>query len=135
MAAKINDALSAEVAEAVRVNEIESISDVVYDAYTPKVYIRRYSDGGLIDERNMTARLVSDGKLAVTNDTQPNPNYRHTALGNRTVAQAVETGRGYQFYSPGARPFTAETVNALKRNREHVAALRAGLRRQNIDCQ
>ena len=130
---KINKALTKEVAQKVKEVEQKNIQTTVYDAYKPKMYIRRLEDGGLIDERNMVSTLLDDGLLGVRNVTPPNPNYIHDALTSDSIDEAVELGKEYDFYNPGPRPFTKNTAQELRNSKEHVEAMRVGLKNQGLD--
>ena len=128
---KINNALVNEVAQVVKSTESKAVKDTVYDAYSPRYYVRRGNHGGLSDESNLRAELLDDGILQVQNLTPPNPEYPYPAL-KSTVAEGVEYGREYTFFNPGPRPFTKSTVNELDMTGDHIAALEKGLQRQGI---
>lgn len=80
----------------------------VYDKYEPKRYDRKQTHGGLTDPENIetgwerqTMTLTAE---SVRRDWEPVPqDGRHEG---RLVAPVVERGRGYDFYSPGARNFS-----------------------------
>lgn len=141
---KIDDALSREVAEAVEQEESQTIRELVYGTYTPKLYRRRGDIDGLADPYNIESSVKS-GTLTVRNMTEPNPS---GAMDNSRVTtgkyldRLIEYGHGssggfYDFPTVGAnfmkpRPFTAKTIEHLRENKAHVDALQDGLKRQGI---
>ena len=137
---KIGDSLITSVADAVRKQEKKAVQSVVYDVYRPTEYSRRGEAGGLISESNMRAHLISDSELEIENVTPPNDRYFNEALGDATVAEVVELpgmSDHWDFYDPSSgkgRPFTKATIQALKQNKNHVKALRKGLKREGIDA-
>lgn len=145
LAPKIDSTLAHEVADAVRDQELDAIRDVVYGAYTPKLYHRRGDIDGLADPYNIEA-TVKDGKLEVVNRAQPNPggtldDSRVTT--GKYLDELVEYGHGgsggfYDFPKSGAafmrpRPFTAETKARLSKNKKHVKAFLQGLKKRGVD--
>ena len=143
LSSKIDDALSKEVFEEVRDEEIATIEDEVYGVYKPKKYRRRGECGGLADQRNIEGS-VQGGVLTVANKTAPNPSgcvSGRLVTTGKNLPQLVEHGDGYKAYhydfsSDGsymeARPFTAKAIENLKKSSAHVKALKDGLRRQGI---
>lgn len=147
---KIDDAMTKEVFEEVRDEESATIYAEVYKVYTPRIYRRRGEYGGLGDPYNIEIEggAAVGGKMAVVNMTDPNPGgCTSDALvtTGKNLPELVEYGDGYKFYSydfpkrgaafMGPRPFTAKTIEHLKRSRAHVNALKAGLRRQGINVK
>ena len=132
---KINEALKKEVADRVATVQQRNIQATVYDAYNPKEYLRRSENGGLLDADNIKAELIEDGVLSVKNVTPPNPRYRHDKLEGNFIDYAVEYGKDYDFYSPGARPFVKDTIEDLRANKQHVEAMRRGLKRQGVNLK
>ena len=141
--AKIDVALNAEVADAVKEEEANTTISVVYGVYTPKVYRRRGDFGGIADIYNMD-HTVSGGVLKVVNATEAND---YDAFGSGKVTTGkdlpllIERGHGnggfYDFPRRGRaymgpRPFTATTIKNLAGNKAHVDALKAGLKRQGL---
>lgn len=145
IAAKIDEALDHEVADAIRSEEVETILEVVYGAYkTPIMYERRGDFGGMADPYNIEHE-VKNGRLVVVNNTDPNPggtmnNDRVTT--GKYLDQLIEYGHGssggvYDFPKAGAgymkpRPFTQTTIEHLEKNKAHVDALRKGLKRRGV---
>lgn len=144
LAPKIDDALEHEVADAIRDEESETINEVVYGVYTPKMYRRRGDMGGFADPYNIEAE-VKNGRLTVKNTTEPNPG---GTLNNDVVTtgkhldELIEYGHGgsggyYDFPKRGAaymkkRQFTAKIIGHLKKNKAYLDALKAGLKRLGI---
>ena len=133
--AKIENALEIEVLEAIKETQTDMIQEYVYDAYTPKQYIRRGPDNGGYGDPNNIHGFVENGVLRVRNLTPPNPNYRTKIKPSAYVAPAIESGKMYTWYSPGARPAIAKTVEELKMTKSHMKALKNGLIRQNINVR
>ena len=140
----IDDALEHEVADAIQVEEAETIKEVVYGAYTPKLYRRRGDMDGFGDPYNLEAK-VKDGTLRVRNVTNPNPggtlNDDRVTTG-KYLDKLIEYGHGssggfYDFPKAGAnfmkpRPFIEKTLEHLRQNKAYVDALKDGLKRLGI---
>lgn len=144
LAPKIDDALEHEVADAIREEEAETIAEVVYGVYTPKMYRRRGDMGGFADPYNIEAE-VKNGRLTVKNTTEPNPGGTlndDAVTTGKHLDELIEYGHGssggfYDFPKRGAsfmkpRPFTAKTIEHLRKNKAHLDALKAGLKRLGI---
>ena len=54
---------------------------------------------------------------------------------NKNLAQVIETGDGYDYRSPGARPYHENTVNELRSSGVIVEALKAGLKKKGIQVK
>lgn len=150
---KIDAALYQDVYPAVAKKESKVIQEVVYEAYTPKEYARRFyeysGNDGLASLRNIEIRrgVSKNGTLVVVNTTAPNPDGRpqSAVTTDKLLPNLVEYGHGGSVYggrydfvrNPNAsylkaRPFTKETVEALKKDKDHIKAMKRGLRRQNL---
>ena len=143
---KIDNALTKEVFEAVRETEAAVIPDVVYGAYQPVIYQRRGQYEGLGDTYNIeiAGGAARGGVLTVVNTTEPNHGGvidRDRVTTDKNLPLLVERGQGaggaYDFPRRGRgymkpRPFTDKTIEALMITREHVEALKDGLRRQGV---
>ena len=147
IAKKIDKALDDEVAEAIKQEEVQTISQVVYGVYTPKIYRRRGDLGGMADIYNID-HTVHDGKIEVVNNTEPNPGGTMNDAAVTTgkyLDQLIEYGHGgsggfYDFPKRGAafmkpRPFTAKTIEHLAQNKAHIDALRDGLKRRGLKVE
>lgn len=147
IAIRIDKALDGEVAEAIKQEEAETISQVVYGVYTPKIYRRRGDYGGMADIYNID-HTVHDGRIEVVNNTEPNPggtmNNDAVTVG-KELDQLIEYGHGggggfYDFPKRGGsflkpRPFTKKTIEHLAQNKAHVDALRNGLKRCGLKVE
>lgn len=121
----------------------------MYGVYTPRIYRRRGEYGGLADPYNIEIKggAAQGGRMAVVNVTDPNPGGCTSdaqVTTGKNMPQLVEHGDGYKFYrydfpSGGkymqARPFTAKTIENLKKSSAHVKALKDGLRRQGLKVE
>lgn len=124
----IEASLGAEVLDAVRKEEAKQVQSVVYDSYQPTVYERRYDMG---NDANIIG-TVKGTVLHVENITPPNSKGNPPPTTDKDLAKVVETGVGYDYFSPGARPFTQATVDALSASGAHVDALKNGLVKAGI---
>ena len=135
----INETMVDEVATSAKETMQAEIQDVVYGVYTPKVYERRYDNGGLIDEENYHSELVADGTVAITNDTPINDVYGGTEP--PSLAEQIITGQGYNYqgYGSGAylqpRDFISATEEALIQTGAHVEALKTGLTKRGFEVK
>ena len=119
------------------------------NGYTPKMYRRRGQYEGLGDPDNIKIQggAAKDGKLVVINTTNPNPDGCFDGAKVTTgkdLPALVEFGQGHKFYSYDfhgkggymkPRPFTRKTLERLKQSKAHIAALKAGLKRQEVKTQ
>jgi hypothetical protein len=117
----VDQALDNAVAPVVKSQEQESEEIRVYQAYKPRVYIRRRERGGLQDERNMP-HTVAGGLLTVRNEAPFDDG------GGSGLDELVEFGAP-PYRAPWAKPrrFTAEALRSLSQGKGHVAALRKAL--------
>ena len=128
----INSALQDEVTSDVKVYMSDVIQSVVYDAYTPKMYIRRGAYGGLGDQNNITGTLVSDGQLEIANEAPFNGANPY----KDTLTEVIVTGEGYN-YDPGIGPrdFIQATKDVLANTKAHVDALKNGMKKRGFDVK
>lgn len=94
----------------------------VYDQYEPKRYDRKREQGGLTDPANIETgwekKTMTLTVESVRWDWEPVPqDGRHEG---RLVAPVVESGRGYDFYSPGPRNFSKLTEQILEEEIEKL---------------
>ena len=147
---KIDDAMTKEVFDEVRDEETTTIYSEVYKVYTPRIYRRRGEYGGLGDPYNIEIRggVAKGGVMVVVNMTDPNPGgctSDANVTTGKNLPELVEFGDGYKFYRydfpkrgaayMGPRPFTAKTIENLKKSRAHISAMKAGLKRQGINVK
>ena len=135
VSAAVTEALGSGVLREVRKEEAKQVDDKVYGAYTPEYYKRR---GDMGAPGNMPG-VVSGLSLTVQNVTPPSGEQpaqfkRNTPppTTGKDLASVVETGNGYDWYSPGARPFTQATVQGLSASQAHVNAIKKHLRSKGI---
>lgn len=101
----------------------DMINKVVYSAYKPSFYTRRYSNGGLIDDKNIEITAsYSNGTLEITmkNITKGNTGYSDKFPNSNTsgsIADLIEYG-SYESASLstyiGERPFQQETIDKIE---------------------
>ena len=145
---KITNALKEEVNNIVIDAMIEHINEDVYNVYEPKFYQRRYTNDGLADISNIDSD-VKHCVLAVQNNAIANPviyiagkELKSQNQGN-FLTPIIETGNGYDFSSTTSggreylkpRPFVSNTNEDLKNNKQHITALKKGLKRQGVRCE
>lgn len=132
-----------DMTEKIKDVEIAVIEKTVYDTYWPTMYIRRYSNNGMIDRKNINAQFtdnINGISMYVTNDTRGNTWWPNSTSGY--IEHIVEDGVGYTWteskiykQQPYPRPFTKDTINDLKQNKQHVQALKNGLKKNGIDIR
>ena len=151
---KVDETLADEVFDAVRDAQIVTIRDEVYSKYEPNTYGRRNESGGLADPNNIQMeKQPQNGVLSVVNVTKPNisrgsygGNKRNFArvvrnASRKSLPELIEYGHGdpyrYDFVTDGTymqpRPFTETTITMLRISREHIKALRKGLRKRKVN--
>jgi hypothetical protein len=144
----VNNSLENEVTDTVREFEQQHIDDDVYSVYKPKMYKRRGLDGGLIADENIIGYVdESKSTLTVVNATPPNPHALDEDLvtTDKNLPELIEYGDGYNgnnydfptddgaFMYP--RPFVENTIDELKNTKEHIKALKEGLKRNGINTK
>ena len=83
-----------------------SVMENVYSAYPfPKVYERKYDQGGLLDPDNMVSTYDKTLKTLTVEDIRPDWEPTRRVHAGRNVSEVVETGKGYDFKQMGPRPF------------------------------
>lgn len=144
------ETMNDEVAKKVKEVEQRNVEDEVYQGYVtnntggqPWRYKRRRTKEGLQDTSNMVHNvdvMRNSVQLTVENiTTGSNDDFRLDTL--------IEYGDGYdgkeyqykdnrddtadQYLKP--RPFTQGTIDELKMNKEHVTALKNGLKARGVD--
>ena len=108
------------IAEEMKNIEQEVINEVVYDAYSPTYYERRYEDGGLSDKENMEHDIeetVNGFIISVKNITKGNDEYSGAeGYTDGYIADIIEEGKGYGYGLDdviGSRPFTEISQNVI----------------------
>lgn len=98
----------------------QSVSEIVYDAYEPTKYNRRFDNGGLADTRNMqitSVYLEGDAiKLTFENLTEGNDSMKGELI-TPTIVEGIEEN----WANPDGkwsweRDFISDTVNRLRGN-------------------
>ncbi|WP_298021000.1 hypothetical protein [uncultured Dysosmobacter sp.] len=132
----VDQVLLTHVAPAVKRTMREQVYEKVYEAYEPRVYVRRFDDGGMGDIENYEAS-VDSGKMTLTveNLTKDAGYWRPPGAGDRLLTPVIESGSGYDYFSPGARPFNGETEEAVVESGTAERELAAGLRALGYDVQ
>jgi len=147
----IKETLNDEVADSVRFEEQKQIEKVVYEPYQPNAYKRRrYSDDGLQDVDMMVAVVEQRGNeviLSVVNMAKgqdqedlyiaPLIEYGDPSMSNVNHGQYGEYQYKYNRDRSSwrylqSRPFTAETIAALKRSGVHIEAFKEGMMKRGI---
>jgi len=144
---KIEDSLEKEVTNTIRDVMLENIEETVYDTYEPFQYDRRHEKEGLSDPSNIGGVIVN-GELQVFNATAGNSyisnngNYSISQNTGQYLAPIIEYGQGYDFSSENGdkgyekpRPFVENTREELKQTKEHVKALKRGLKNRGINVE
>ena len=144
----VADTLANEVNASVQQVEKQTIREVVYDAYEPKLYKRRHSlyelegkvtGGNTLEVRN-TAKPSGAGSMA----GYDSPSYDGVlkASTGKDLVKTIEyggysngEGDGYDFYDVGPRPFIQTTIERLASGKQHVAAMKRGLKKKGISVQ
>lgn len=138
---KIDVALLTDTAETVTDVMLEHIVSDVYEEYIPTTYKRRYNNGGLADPDNIITYLDEYGRLYVEQFTLGDKYYKMgdyiliSSNYGKPIADIIETGEGYDIVSPGARPFLHNTREDLRKNKQHVSALKKGLKKQGLEVK
>lgn len=107
-----------KVVEKIKDIEQDTIQEVVYNQYNPKFYIRRGTDGGLMDRDNMEEEIKSSKggiEISVTNKTKGNTHYSYAqGYTDGYIGDIIETGVGYGYgLNIGERPFQETTQNII----------------------
>ena len=141
----VSEALANVVNSAVQKVEKDVIRKTVYQAYEPKVYQRRnslYNLEGTVAGKTLEVKTLAEPNGAGMAVGYDNPAYDGEVIKastNKDLARTIEYGGysynggdGYDFYDVGPRPFVQTTVETLAAGKQHVAALKQGLRRKGI---
>ena len=134
---KINSALKNEVSTTSRETLKKHIQTDVYDQYTSQAaepYIRRYDQGGLLDDENIETVMIDDNTLMIENTTT-NDKFR------KYIPEIIESGTGYTWINseiyrnqPYPRPFVERTFEELASGVAREA-LKKGLIRQGVNIK
>jgi len=129
---KIDNTLKNEVSQITKEIIQEHIQTDVYNAGSPRVYVRRYYDGGLIDERNLVTD-VKDNTLTITDVAKFNPIGTTPSSSPDELTRQIVEGYGSKktWYSQ-PRPFMENANIELENNNDVQKAIDDGLARQGI---
>lgn len=135
---QIDDTMVDEVADAVVDTMKAEIQNTVYGVYQPKVYNRRFGNGGLLDKDNIKVTPVKNG-IEVKNVTPVNTAYGYSGSSSDLLDKIIVTGSGYRYDNGGAylkpRDFYAKTVMDMKLMNQPIDALKKGLKKRGIDTK
>jgi len=137
----IADVIKNEVAEAVKKEESQTIHDTIYDDFpNPIEYIRRKDSGGLSDKSNMeVSNAILTGNTVIVRIRNKTKGQSAKKVVNNLqyiVEMNAKNAEGdYYDYPNGVtkefylkrRPFQANTVLRLKKNKGHLYAIKKGL--------
>lgn len=124
----IDRAMESNVGAAAVRKIAEAVQTEVYDAYVPKVYVRRKENGGLIDTSpdNIVVSYDSTTKTLRVADMN-----RDNETG-RLVAPVVESGKGYTYKTIPPRPFHKAAEEKMITDGDFEEALAFGLTAQGF---
>ena len=127
--------LNNEVSDKIKEIEHKHVISDVYAQYSPTMYQRKKDNYGLSDESNMLTKQYGEIGIEISNDTY-HDNLK--SMGGNYVADVVESGVGYEYAGYGypyeePRPFQEKTVEELNQSKEHVIALKQGLKNKGIN--
>lgn len=118
----IPDTLITDVKQVVEEDFVEVADSAVYSTYSPQLYIRRYSGGGIQDIGSIQSNLAGNLTLVMKQTAPPNSDYPKKS----TAIDWVESSEGV----PGARPFYAP-LKAVAIPHAHQALV-AGLHKRGL---
>ncbi len=138
--AAIKNAQKNECSEIIADTLVKNAQEMVYDAYTPKVYDRRYS---LTDKSNINSSMVDNNTLLVEMVANPSPSVfgeEYTAQDTQVFSRWVSDGEvSSKPFGEGAwtepRDFYQASIDQLKSSDEVKKAMSEGLRRQGIKTE
>lgn len=125
--AAVHDTLEAEVADQARETMQNMVWSYVYDAYTPKMYQRRYALGGLGDMQHYVAEVTGGGNEHILTVSNHAPFKDLSSDGEKDLSDVVETG-DKKYRMPFARPFVREAERNFVRTKDAERALMLGLK-------
>lgn len=125
----IQTAMEGVVADTAKAFLSDAVETEVYDKYDPTFYERKGYQGGLADPANMEARYDPASMTLEVEDV------RQDEETGRLVAPIVESGRGYDYFSPGARPFHEVAERNIAESGTLDKALNHVLRSAGFDAE
>ena len=138
--AAIKNAQKNECSEIIADKLIENAEELVYQAYTPISYERRYS---LTDRSNINSSMVDNNTLLVEMVANPSESVfgeEYTAQDTSVFSRWVSDGEvSPKPFGHGAwtepRDFYGATIDQLKSSNEIAKAMSEGLKRQGIKTE
>lgn len=134
---QVNESLTDNVARQVKDEINMSVSENIYEKYSPEFYERRglgYGSGGLADQSQMSSELISNGVLEVQNNAQPSVTSEYNGLNNdKTLMENIEYGYGSkdkEWNKP--RQVIGKAKQEMESTKSHVQALVNGLIERGI---
>ena len=124
----LNEILLTEVSPMIEKELIEEAKTEVYGSYRSENYQRQE---GLIDPNNVETRLINTGEIAVKNIYSNESIARY----GKTIAELVEYSEGYNWKNVPERPFHQNVRNRLRREKQHVEAMRKGLAQRGFEVR
>ena len=98
-------------------HELNEQSKTIYERYKPKMYRRRYEDGGFADIDNIECIVtgnINDGiNINARNVTKGNKDYLNGKNANKYIDEYIESGNGYDFEYAQPRPFYEDALDEL----------------------
>lgn len=151
---KVSDAMQDDVFQAVKEVYQKHIDEDVYDTGSG-YYRRRDASGGLIADENIQKTKIGDMGLEVRNMATPSSSLSPKSSSGTAgqLAEWIEHGDAYKTDAQKAmfghysnkdfsgeawaspRPFTRNTIEDLKANKQHKFALINGLRKRGINAK
>lgn len=125
----VQTAMEGVVADTAKAFLSDAVETEVYAVYEPTMYVRQRDYGGLSDMDNMEARYDPATMTLEVEDV------RRDEKTGRLVAPVVESGQGYQYASPGPRPFHRTAERNIMASGEFERALEYGLRTAGFDAK
>ena len=122
----IQETMRNEVAENAKDEMIDAIRTSVYHGYAPIEYIRRYGNGGIGARENIKVDEIDNGIML--KDIAPLDNGRT----DYALDDIVVNGLGFM---PFPRDFYSKIVEELSENKEHMQALKDGLKKRGYSCK
>lgn len=135
----IEETLMDDVLVEVKDIELKHVEDDVFSVYSPKIYQRRGSGAGGIDDSNNIVGTVNNMQLEVDNVTQFNNGYGtyNHGVGLVSLINDGESRNGFYYDYDGEftqpRPFIDNTIEEIEKTESVENALASGLRKRNYD--
>ena len=135
----IEETLMNEVLDEIKDIELKHVEEDVFSVYSPKIYERRGSGAGGINDPDNIVGEVNNMQLEVDNVTQFNNAYGtfNRGVGLATLINDGESRNGFYYDYDGeftqSRPFIDNTIEEIEKTDSVENALANGLRKRNYD--